>query len=288
MANGGRCAVYGRACPPQWETGLTGYSTARTRARWAPGPNFGAAASLAGFGSAGQENIPGRCARHPAGGLRQQADRIAQLYNHLDSPVTPQTIVALRVNLREVVTPAYWRGLETETGQESGSSTGETEKESRAAGPKALRSQQIKRTKNSRGKPTRKPRLDPRDIRDLSTIPSRARTATSASVTEQGVQTLSRRRQGVTGNKPKTMVQRQHELHGDEQNGHSSRDSSPTPAASRKCTQTGKRRRVKDCDVEQDPERDIEAFRMWISPAATARLDNQMNTRSRETTTGGP
>ena len=100
---------------------------------------------------------------------------------------------------------------------------------------------------------------------------------TVTSTTERAVQTMSRRRQGVMGAKPKTANQLHHETHGDEQNGHSSRDGSRTPPATRTQSQTGKRRRVKNCDVEADPERDIEAYRMWISQEATDRLARQQH-----------
>ena len=208
----------------------------------------------------------------PEDRVKQQADRVAQLYNNIGSPIAPQTIVTLRVRLRQMQQPDRQEEQERDGDCDGGSSSGDTEKESQAQLPAVSSSRRARLTKKRRVSKTSRARLSQQDVKALSTIPRRDQAEASEGTTERAVQTLSRRRQGTWAAKPKSMIQLQHELHGDEHNEHSSRDCSPTPANTRKCTQTSKRRRVKDCTDEADPERTIEDFRQWISPEATTRL----------------
>ena len=208
--------------------------------------------------------------------LSRFRNRIAVLYNQLEQAVAPQTIVTMRVSLRERKNKEVPDRNGTQGQIAASSSSGETEKESSGAGIDSQVGSRPRRVKKRRVQKYRKVQLTPEDIAELSTIPRTRRARAAAPNTrEQEVQTLSRRRQGISGAKPKTEAQLHHELHGDEQNGHSSRDTSPAPTSTRTLSQTSKRRRVRTCDVEENPEREIEAFRIWISPEASRRLEAQ-------------
>ena len=132
------------------------------------------------------------------------------------------------------------------------------------------------RTKKRKAKPTRRARLTRESILELSQIPSAS--GIGSRMKRAGgcdrADTLSQRRQGVIGAKPKPEGQRHHELNGDEMNGHGSRDGSPLPPTTRTSSQTGKRRRVKGCEETMGPEREVDAYRWWVSPAARERLDH--------------
>ena len=208
--------------------------------------------------------------------MQQQADRIAHLYNQIGATETPQVIVALRVALRETAPQKMTDKEEagTSSRSSSSSSTGDTEQETRGA------AQQHKRRKRARRGRKRRVKLTQKSIKELSTIPRHGSADVETGKAESASQTLSRRRQGAFAAKPKTLVQLHHEQHGDEDNGHSSRDGSLTPCATRTLSQTGKRRRVKDCAEEMNPERRIEDYKRWISPEAKERLEKKENEKS--------
>ena len=216
----------------------------------------------------------------PAGRVQQQAARIAQLYGQIGQDDTPQTLVSLRVALRQPLTSSDQNKNENQDEEKaSSSSSGETEKETKGARQRPTTEQ--KQPKKRRAPSTKKPKLTTKSIRELSQIPHRSSGGSTAAqaVREQGAQTLSRRRQGVTNARPKTEAQMYQELHGDEPNSHDSRDGSTTPPTTRKMTQTGKRRRTQRCEQEPDPERRIESWRLWLPQAARDRLSQQEATR---------
>ena len=134
--------------------------------------------------------------------VSQQADRVAQLYNHIGDAETPQVIVALRVALRETENTKTEQIEETESdAQSSGGSSGDTEREMRGA------ERQRKRSKGPKRARKRRVTLTQRSVKELSTIPHRNTNETEASSMGRASQTLSRRRQGTHAAKPKTLVQ---------------------------------------------------------------------------------
>ena len=96
----------------------------------------------------------------PKSRVKQQAHRIAQLYDQVGQGETPQVIVSLRVSLRRKGGQGDGVDLKGEEHDASSASTGDTEVESRAAAGGAPATRHPKKTKKRRVEAQRK--ADPR------------------------------------------------------------------------------------------------------------------------------
>ena len=126
---------------------------------------------------------------------KTNADRIEELYNQIGQTETPQVIVALRVALRGTGAQEPSEEMRREENQDSSTSSGETDRETRGAAQGVLQSKRPKHTKKRRVKLTQK---------EVAELPRLIAAAAVGNSREQGSQTLSRRRQGVMGAKKRS------------------------------------------------------------------------------------